>query len=193
MLFKERDILIPQSLQKEILQHVHQGHQGVEMTRRIARDTVYRVNINRDIEVICKSCHACQENQVINTTGPGVPHTPPARRWQYVACDILETNGMLTDSRLVYEIRTGRLHAQSCRQSCDNGEDERRTVLYSGGLTPTLSHCAVKPCPTPGDNRGSTSPFVSISGVTSHAVNGRSFDVVHPFFAIMVVVLVCIQ
>ena len=37
------------------------------------------------------------------------------------------------------------------------------------------SPCAVESCPTPGDNRGSTSPFGSLSGVPSHAVNGRSF------------------
>ena len=42
----------------------------------------------------------------------------------------------------------------------------------------TLSHCAFESCPTPGDNRGSTSPFGSISGVSYHAVNGRSFYVV---------------
>ena len=35
--------------------------------------------------------------------------------------------------------------------------------------------CHVESCPTPGDNRGSTSRFGSISGVPSHAVNERSF------------------
>ena len=93
VLFKGRQILIPQSMQKEILQQLHQGHQGVEKTRRLARDTVYWVNINRDIEVICKSCHACQENQVINTKEPLMPHTPPTRPWQYIASDLFEING----------------------------------------------------------------------------------------------------
>ena len=125
-MLKGRQILIPQSMQKEILQQLHQGHQGVEKTRRLARDTVYWVNINRDIEVICKSWHACQENQVINTKEPRMPHTPPTRplgihrvrsvrdQWQAVP----------TDSGPVYEIPTGRLHAQSCQQSCGNREDE---------------------------------------------------------------------
>ena len=39
----------------------------------------------------------------------------------------------------------------------------------------TLSPCAVESCPTPGDNRGSTSPSVSNCDFQSHAVNGRSF------------------
>ena len=43
----------------------------------------------------------------------------------------------------------------------------------------TLSTCAVESCPTPDDNRGSTSPLGTISGVPSHAVNGRSFYAVH--------------
>ena len=38
---------------------------------------------------------------------------------------------------------------------------------------------AVESCQTPADNRGSTSPSVSISGVPSPAVNGRSFYGVH--------------
>ena len=42
-----------------------------------------------------------------------------------------------------------------------------------------MSTCVVDSCPTPGDNRGSTSPSVSISGVPSHAVIERSFYVVH--------------
>ena len=97
-------------MQKEILQQLHKGHQGVEKTRRLSRDTVYWVNINRDIEAICKSCHAYQENQVINTEEPLMPYTPPdttlavhrvrsvRNQWQAV----------LTDSGQVYEIPTGR-------------------------------------------------------------------------------------
>ena len=81
VLFKGRQILIPQSTQKEILQQLHQRHQGVKKARRLARDTVYWVNINPCIAVICQSCHACQENQVINTKEPLMPHTPPTRPW----------------------------------------------------------------------------------------------------------------
>ena len=43
----------------------------------------------------------------------------------------------------------------------------------------TLSPCAVDSCPIPGDNSGITSSFGSISGVPSHAVNGRSFYGAH--------------
>ena len=125
VLFKRRQILIPQSMQKEILQHLHQGHQGVDKTRRLARDTVYWVNINRDIEVICKSCHACQENQVStqrNLLCRTLPDTTLAvhrvrsvrDQWQAVP----------PDSGSVYEIPTGRLHGQSYQQSCGNREDE---------------------------------------------------------------------
>ena len=48
VLFKIRHILIPQSMQNEILQQLHQGHQGVEKTRRLARDTVYWVNMSEE-------------------------------------------------------------------------------------------------------------------------------------------------
>ena len=93
VLFKGRQILIPQSMQKEILQQLHQGRQWVEKTRRLASDNVYWIDINRGIEVICKSCHACQENQVINTKEPLMPYTLPTRPWQYIASDLFETDG----------------------------------------------------------------------------------------------------
>ena len=123
--------------------------------------------------------------------GTRVPHTPLARRCQNIASHLLEIKGKRTDSRQVYAIHTGQLHTQSSQQSCDNREDVIRTVLYSRGRTIALSHCVVESSPTHGDNRGSTSAFVS--GVTSHAVNGRSFYGVPTVFATMVVVLGCTQ
>ena len=90
VLFKGWQILIPQSMKKESLQQLHQG---VEKTRRLARDTVCWVNINRDTEVTCKSCDACQVDQVINTKEPLMPHTLPTRPWQYIASDLFEIDG----------------------------------------------------------------------------------------------------
>ena len=48
VIFKDRQILVPKSMQKDILSQLHCGHQGVEKTRRLAHESVYWLKINRD-------------------------------------------------------------------------------------------------------------------------------------------------
>ena len=74
VLFKGRQILVPPSMQKDILKQLHSGHQGFEKTRRLARESVYWVKINSDIENTCKSCESCQEQQDANRREPLLQH-----------------------------------------------------------------------------------------------------------------------
>ena len=90
MLFKGRQVLIPRSTQKEILEQLHQGHQGVEKTRRLARESVYWVNINKDVERTCNSCETCQEHQDAHRKEPLIPHELPSRPLQFIASDLFE-------------------------------------------------------------------------------------------------------
>lgn len=92
VIFKGRQILIPLSMQEEILNQLHMGHQGVEKTRRLARESVYWININKDIEKICTSCSVCQEHQDANIKEPLEPHKNPSRPWQYISSDLFEVN-----------------------------------------------------------------------------------------------------
>ena len=80
VIFKGRQILVPPSMQKDILKQLHSGHQGVEKTRRLARESVYWVKINSDIDNTCNSCESCQEQQDANRREPFC-HTvcPPDR------------------------------------------------------------------------------------------------------------------
>ena len=90
VIFKGRQILVPPSMQKDILKQLHSGHQGVEKTRRLARESVYWVKINSDIENTCKSCESCQEQQDANRREPSLPHCLPARPWQHIATDLFQ-------------------------------------------------------------------------------------------------------
>ncbi|XP_014670832.1 PREDICTED: uncharacterized protein K02A2.6-like [Priapulus caudatus] len=79
-------------MHSDILSQLHQGHQGVEKTRRLARESVYWVNISKDIEHMCRACKACQVHQDANKREPLVPHATPARPWQLIASDLFEIN-----------------------------------------------------------------------------------------------------
>lgn len=93
VLFKGRQVLIPESMKHDILQQLHDSHQGVEKTRRLARESVYWVGINADIEQLCKSCQLCQEFQDANPRGNITPHEIPSKPWQLIASDLFEVAG----------------------------------------------------------------------------------------------------
>ena len=50
IIFKGKQILIPESLRADILAQLHLSHQGIEKTQLLAREGVYWPNINKDIE-----------------------------------------------------------------------------------------------------------------------------------------------
>lgn len=90
---KGNQILIPETMREDILEQLHNGHQGIEKTQRLARESVYWVNINKDIEKLCKSCDSCSKYQAANVKQPLTPHKVPSRPWQYISSDIFEANG----------------------------------------------------------------------------------------------------
>ena len=79
---KGNRILIPAALRPDMLRQLHEGHQGVERTRQLARENVYWPNINKDIEQLCKTCEACQEHQPSNCRKPITAHETPSRPWR---------------------------------------------------------------------------------------------------------------
>ena len=55
-------IVIPVQCRSEVLEKLHEGHFGIDRTKLRAKDTVYWLNINVDIETLIKSCQLCQEH-----------------------------------------------------------------------------------------------------------------------------------
>ena len=93
VIIKGRQVLIPETMTEDILRQLHSGHQGIEKTRRLARETVYWLNINKDIEKLCKSCPTCGMHQAADPKQPLIPHKVPTKPWQYIASDIFEAKG----------------------------------------------------------------------------------------------------
>ena len=44
ILFKGKQVVVPEMMQEDILRQLHRGHLGVEKTRMLARDSVYWTN-----------------------------------------------------------------------------------------------------------------------------------------------------
>jgi hypothetical protein len=92
MILKGLRIVIPMSLQPEVLQQLHYAHQGAEKCKLRAKGSVFWANINRDIEEMVKSCSPCQHHQNLNTKEPLVSHDVPPRPWHTLGSDIFHWN-----------------------------------------------------------------------------------------------------
>ena len=89
---KGRRVVVPKTLQQNILAQLHEGHQGIEKTRGLARESIYWPNINDHITKMCKSCDTCQTFQPSNQKEPLIGHEIPSRPWQSISTDLFETN-----------------------------------------------------------------------------------------------------
>ena len=93
VIFKGKQVVMPESMRAEILQQLHRGHSGIEKTRLLARETVYWPKINTDIETMVKGCNVCQEDQDANQKEPMIASEIPARAWQCLGTDLFEIKG----------------------------------------------------------------------------------------------------
>ena len=81
IIFKGQQVPIPRLLRPDILAQLHSGHQGIEKTRHMARESVYWPRMNKDIEDLCKRCQLCQELQPQKQREPMKMHEKPGWPW----------------------------------------------------------------------------------------------------------------
>ena len=66
-------IVIPPSMRKEMLERIHQGHMGIEKSKRRARDTLYWPGMNSQITDTVSRCTICLEHRRQNSKEPMIP------------------------------------------------------------------------------------------------------------------------
>ncbi|XP_039759578.1 uncharacterized protein K02A2.6-like [Pararge aegeria] len=86
-------IVIPPKFRQYILNELHEGHLGVVKIKNTARSYVYWPGLDGDVEQICKSCAACQQQRDAPPHAPLTPWEFPARPWQRLHADFGEYNG----------------------------------------------------------------------------------------------------
>ncbi|KAK9688198.1 Integrase zinc binding domain [Popillia japonica] len=63
ILFKSNQLIIPQSMKKEILQKLHYSHLGINKTISKARETVFWPYMSKEIGDMIQNCITCLEYQ----------------------------------------------------------------------------------------------------------------------------------
>lgn len=94
LLLKDNKIVVPLSLQKEVLNKIHYNHLGIQKCRLRAKGAVYWPNINKDIELKVKSCDLCAKYQDSKSKELMRPSETPDDSWQIVGIDIFHINNM---------------------------------------------------------------------------------------------------
>lgn len=92
ILFKDARIVIPVKLQREILDRIHDGHQGITKCRARAQQSVWWPGISKEIETLVRNCANCIQYQSHHKE-PLIPSSFPERPWQVVAADLLKLKG----------------------------------------------------------------------------------------------------
>ena len=83
-------ILIPPTERGEILQQIHEGHQGITKSQLCIRNCVYWPGINKDIQCMIKACETCQHFRPRQSHAPLKATPPPSRPWQRLGTDLFE-------------------------------------------------------------------------------------------------------
>ena len=77
IILKGNQVIIPDQLRHDILEQLHASHQGIDKTKKLARECVFWPGMPKSVENICASCHLCQEMQHQQTPQPLHPHERP--------------------------------------------------------------------------------------------------------------------
>ena len=93
VVLKGRRVVVPKSLQQEMLEITHKCHLGVEKCKRRAQRVLYWLNMNNDIEELASRCETCNIHQSSQTKEPIMQHHIPSKPWLKLGADLFNMNG----------------------------------------------------------------------------------------------------
>ena len=85
---KAHRIIIPATLQKEILTKLHAPQQGTERAKLRARTSIYWRDLYKDIEETTKTCSTCEELQNSQQKEPLITSEVSPRAWHTTGADL---------------------------------------------------------------------------------------------------------
>jgi len=92
ILFQGR-LVVPKAGRRKMLEDLHAAHQGIDRTKKRARQTVFWPGITSDITSTVEACYACQESRPSLPREPLKMEEPPMRPGQDGSADIFSAAG----------------------------------------------------------------------------------------------------
>ena len=119
-------LVIPTKARKKILNDLHSSHQGIDRTKRRARQTVYWPAMTSDIDNLVSSCEKCAAQLPSHQKEPMLTEPPPQRVYEDVSVDYFSCCGrdfMVYVDRLsgwptIFKFGKGNTTARSLISAC---------------------------------------------------------------------------
>lgn len=85
-------MIIPSPLRADVLDRIHDGHQGMTKCRERANTSVWWPGISSEIKYKVQSCQVCREMRHTQRKEPLISTPLPGRPWQRIAMDLCDHN-----------------------------------------------------------------------------------------------------
>lgn len=89
LLLKGTRLVIPNTLQKEVIDFLHAGHQGITKCRKRAQSSVWWLGLSTQLEHLIRNCPNCIEERV-NPKEPFIKEQIPTRPMEKIAVDFFK-------------------------------------------------------------------------------------------------------
>lgn len=133
LLYRGQRLVIPQKLQKEVLSKLHQSHSGAASMKAFARQCVWWLKINQDIEKIANQCPNCCKYKG-STQSAWTPWPEENSSWSRVHIDFAGPlkNGQYALVMVDAHSRWPEVHLMSSITSTETIRRLRRTFSQEG-------------------------------------------------------------
>ena len=92
LVLKQNRIIIPKSLQREMLHRLHETHQGVVKTKQLAKEYMHWPGMAQQIEDKINRCDLCQQFRNAQHNEPMISHKIPNTPYDKLGVDLFEIN-----------------------------------------------------------------------------------------------------
>jgi len=93
LILKGERVVISETERGDIIERIHQVHQGVEKCQLRARLCVFGQMSTRTLSLECRSVKFCQKSQNTQAKQTLEPNEVPTRPWQVIETDLFSWNG----------------------------------------------------------------------------------------------------
>lgn len=83
-------IVIPHSMRQDVINRLHDGHQGITKCKERARMSVWWPGLERELQDLVTKCPECLPTRPTQRKEPLITTELPSRPWQKIAADICE-------------------------------------------------------------------------------------------------------